>query len=241
MSFAAALTDWKAPPPPGLSHPRRYRIYRNNVASALIRALAVRYPAVERLVGAEFFAAMAGDYALSHLPRSPVLSEYGRDFPDFIARYRAASGLPYLSDTARLESAWFAAYHAADAVAAGPAAFAAVSPERLPMLRLRLHPAAALVTSPTAIFTIWQAQRGDGDLTSLDLNTPQTVLVARPDIAVEVTLLSAGEAPFFTALLAGEALAAAVEAAGETLDIPAAFTRLIASRIATSIIGKDAT
>ena len=105
MSFTAALTDWSAAPPPGLSHPQRYRIYRNNVAAALIRALVVRYPAVERLVGASFFAAMAGEFALAHLPRSPVLSGYGAAFPDFIAGYGPAQGLAYLSDTARLECA----------------------------------------------------------------------------------------------------------------------------------------
>ena len=52
--FDAALADWSSPAP----HPRMW-IYRNNVASALAGALAVRYPVVEQLVGAEFFAARA--------------------------------------------------------------------------------------------------------------------------------------------------------------------------------------
>ena len=68
QGFSAAIGDWSAQPP----H-RRFGIYRNNVASALIAALRVRYPVTEQLVGHEFFAAMAGTFAEANRPSSPVL------------------------------------------------------------------------------------------------------------------------------------------------------------------------
>ena len=64
-------------------------------------------------------------------PTSPLLFEYGRDFPDFIARYEHARAMPWLADVARIERAWLDAYHAADAEPLAPAALAAIPPDRL--------------------------------------------------------------------------------------------------------------
>ena len=68
-AFADALLDPARPCPPGLrtwngSDPaRRLAVYRNNVVSSLIDALADTFPVVQRLVGTEFFRAMAGVFA----------------------------------------------------------------------------------------------------------------------------------------------------------------------------------
>ena len=53
-------------------------------------------------------------------PTSPLLFEYGRDFPDFIERYEHAQSMPWLADVARIERAWLDAYHAADAQPLAP-------------------------------------------------------------------------------------------------------------------------
>ena len=60
---------------------RRFAVYRNNVASGLAQALATRFPVVKRLVGEEFFRAMAHVYATAELPRSPIMLYYGETFP----------------------------------------------------------------------------------------------------------------------------------------------------------------
>ena len=51
-----------------------------------------RFPAVERLVGEEFFAGMAREFVMAHPPRSPLLLTYGDEFPDFIAAFEPARG-----------------------------------------------------------------------------------------------------------------------------------------------------
>ena len=66
-AFAAALLDPQRPCPEGLFSANgadpasRFAVYRNNVQSSLINALADSYPVVLQLVGDEFFRAMAGD------------------------------------------------------------------------------------------------------------------------------------------------------------------------------------
>src|SRR5476649_1514349 len=94
---------------------KRYNVYRNNVTVSLIDAVAAIYPAVQRITGVEFFRAMARFHIRATPPKSPLLFEYGRDFPAFIEQYEYAGAMPWLADIARIERAWLDAYHAADA------------------------------------------------------------------------------------------------------------------------------
>lgn len=239
MSFVTALTDHAQPPPIGLSKPHRFRVYRNNAVSALIAALGVRYPAVQRLVGEGFFAQMAGDYALKTLPVSPVLIEYGGDFPGFIAHFKPAKTLPYLVDVARLESAWWRAYHAGDYLALEPQDFGAIPTDRLGDVCFAFHPSAALLSSAYAIVSIWRSQKADGDLSKIQIDNSETVLVTRPSAEVIVTSLSEADADFLSALMAGAPLAGAAAALDGSLDLSTALRQLIASRIVTSISFKE--
>ena len=95
-------------------------MYRNNVTVSLIDALAAVYPAVQRITGVDFFRAMARFHVRATPPTSPLLFEYGRDFPAFIEGYEYAQAMPWLADTARIERAWLDAYHAADAEPLSP-------------------------------------------------------------------------------------------------------------------------
>src|SRR5262249_26604143 len=134
--FAAALLDpERATPalvagPNGKAAAARYAVYRNNVTVSLINALAAVYPAVQRITGADFFRAMARLHVRATPPTSPLLFEYGRDFPDFIAQYEHARTMPWLADVARIERAWLDAYHAADAASLRAEALGALAPER---------------------------------------------------------------------------------------------------------------
>ncbi len=92
--------------------------------SSLIDALRTKFPATERIVGEEFFRAMARVFVIAHPPRSKILHTYGDDFGDFIAAFEPAAELAYLADVARLEAARTRAYHAADATPLTPADFA---------------------------------------------------------------------------------------------------------------------
>jgi len=91
--FVAALLSADGAVPPGLVDAEasgRFEIYRVNVVSGLVRALATRFPATERLVGGAFFAAMARAFLRAKPPTSPLLMTYGEAFPAFLRRYAPA-------------------------------------------------------------------------------------------------------------------------------------------------------
>jgi hypothetical protein len=159
--FATALLNADKSVPDALtSHTsrvpvKRFAVYRNNVVVSLVNALRTRFPATEKIVGAEFFFAMARLFVTEHPPRSRILSEYGDDFPDFIAHFEPAAELCYLPDVARLEAARTRAYHAADAEPVLPDALAAIDPARIAGMRLTLHPSLQIVRSRHPVVTIW--------------------------------------------------------------------------------------
>jgi len=233
-TFASALLDPASPTPAVVLGPagkgavKRYNVYRNNVTVSLINALAAVYPAVQRITGVDFFRAMARFHVRATPPSSPLLFEYGRDFPAFIETYQYARGLPWLADVAGIERSWLDAYHAGDARPLSADALAACPPERLAAAVFTAHPAARIVRSAFAAVTIFAANRSEGAVGPIDAGTPEDALITRPDADVIVRHLPEGGAMFLQALMSGQTLGAA---AAFALDASPSFA------IATNIAG----
>lgn len=211
---------------------RRFAVYRNNVAHSLGRALAARYPVIERLVGAEYFTALAAAYLGAHPPCSPVLIAFGAEFPGFLARFPPLRALPYLADVARIEWARGQAYHAADA--------APVPPQRLAQAgaapgaaRFALHPSVQILRADYAARSIWAAnQSGAAEAPAIDAARPEISLILR-DAADRVLVLplGPGDAAMLAALMRGAALlqaAAEGAAAHDPEHDPGALIALLA-------------
>jgi hypothetical protein len=203
------VTSHNAPRPA-----KRFHIYRNNVFASLVTAIRTRFPAVERLVGEEFFRAMARLFVEAHPPRSPALFEYGADFPAFIAAFEPARDVPYLPDVARLEWLRSEAYHAADAAPIAPSALAEVPAESLGRLRLSLLPSARLFRSDWPAVSIWEANAGDSDAADLgDDPGAEDALILRPQLDVLVLRLGPGGWAFAQSLADRAPLAEAADRA----------------------------
>lgn len=237
-TFAAALLNPDAPCPVGLtawnhSDPtRRFAVYRNNVVSSLIDALAETFPVVQELVGEAFFRAMAGVFVRQAPPPSVQLVEYGAGFPAFIERFDPARGVPYLADVARLEVLRVRAFHAADADSVSPEqiAQALADPEQLPALRVTCHPSVGVLRSRYAVVSLWAAHQGHGDLAQVDPFQPESALIVRAGLEVHVVALPPGGDRLVTGfahgLPLGEAAALALAAHPE-FDLTAHLALLL--------------
>lgn len=225
--FAEAVLDPERAVPCGLVGPdgapsaRRFSVYRNNVVAGLVDALQAAFPAVSRIVGQDFFRAMARIYVAREPSDSPIMLGYGRGFPDFIGDFEPAASLPYLADVARIERAWSEAYHAAEAEPLNPAALAAIAPATLPSMRLILHPSVRIVRSRFPAVTIWRMNAGDGVAGPVDLDAGgEDALLVRPEADVEVRSLPAGGAAFAAGLRDGYSV---LEATRMALTIDSRF------------------
>jgi hypothetical protein len=213
---------------------RRYNVYRNNVTVSLIDALAAVYPAVQRITGVEFFRAMARFHLRATPPTSPLLFEYGRDFPTFIEGYEYAREMPWLADTARIERAWLDAYHAADLPVLSAETLAAIDPATLAEARFIAHPATRIVRSRYPAVAIFTMNKTDAPVTPLCSSDAEDALVTRPAHDVLVSRLPAGGAAFLMQLLDGGSLGEAVAAALEeapSFDIQANLAGMLSAGV----------
>lgn len=220
--FAAALTDPALPAPAAvlrqvdLPQSRRFDVHRNNVMVGLIEALKATFPALRRLVGADFFKAAAGAYIRKEPPRSPVLLLYGRGFGDFLDDFEPAKNVPYLGDVARLEWARVNAHHAADAEPVSIDRLAAVPQGALEGLRFTLHPSLQLLRSRFPVVSLWAVTGGADPTAEIEMTCGEAAAVLRPAAAVDVRLLPPGGYAFMEQLASGHSLAQAAGQASES-------------------------
>ncbi len=238
QTFAEALLAPQATCPEGVfssngAEPAsRFAVYRNNVHSALINALAAAYPVARQLVGDEFFRAMAGLYAQAHPPTSPLISEYGGTFADFIQGFEPAWSVPYLADVARLERLRVRAYHAADCLVLDQHCVLRQLQgcAQLGQLRVGLHPSLATLESSYAVVSIWAAHQADGAITSFNPWHAQGGLVLRQGLVVKVFAIDRGSVTFINRLNQGAGLEMAIAdalKASDEFDLHLCLTLLI--------------
>jgi hypothetical protein len=217
--FVSGLLDPERPTPAALTGPngkaaqQRYNVYRNNVTVSLIDALAATFPAILRITGQDFFRTMARLHIRADPPTSPLLFEYGYDFPAFIEHYEYARSMPWLADVARIERAWLDAYHAADASPLSSQTLASIPAHALAETRFMTHPATRIQRSNYPAVTIFAANRSPGPVGRIETNEPEDALITRPELEVMVRRLPRDGAVFLNALMSGETLGGAAAVA----------------------------
>jgi hypothetical protein len=196
----------------------RLNIYRNTFITSVTKALWLTYPAVHRLVGADFFEGAAALFIAQHPPRAAHLDEYGAEFPEFLRNFQPAAALVYLADVARLEWAVSRAIHAADVEPLDLARLAALSPEDQARVCFVPHPSVALLCADYPADAIWRGVLDDdAALAGVDLEAgPVRLLVERRATGVEVSRLDEAQWCFAAALCDGWSVEEALAGAADT-------------------------
>ena len=240
-AFVAALMDPARPIPDGIVDPdgartpKRFAVYRNNVAVSLSDALEAAFPVVRRMIGPTNFRNIAGLFLRQHPPESPLMMFYGAALPDFLAGFPPLAKYPYLPDMARLELALRSAYHAADAAPLAPDALATIPPEALAETRLALAPATRVLISDWPIHGLYRFNTEDGaPRPSVTPGAaPECALITRPEFDPVIDPVPAPAARLTAALLRGDTLGEAAEAAGDGLDLGAILGLLLSRNALT--------
>jgi hypothetical protein len=210
-TIAAALGDALAPAD-------RLSVYRNTSRTALTNALRLNFPAVQQLVGEDFFEAAADTFITRDPPRTAWLDLYGESFPEFLESFEPAATLVYLPDVARLERAVGRALHAFDV---GPLEYSRlldIEPSVQGRVCFTPHPSVSLVSSPYPVDAIWRAAlaHDDAALVAIDLSSGAVrLLVERRAGEIEVIRLDERRWKFAEALFAGRSLLTALTVADD--------------------------
>jgi hypothetical protein len=217
----------------GLAPEQRLAVYRNTFDGNLANALRLSFPAVHRLVGAEFFEGAARIFAHQRPPCSAWLDEYGVEFPHFLADFPQAASLPYIPDVARLEWAVTRALHAPDVAPLDAQRLAALDPADHERVRFIADPTISLVRADYPVEAIWRAvlAQDDAALGAVDLTVGTCwLLIERRVTGVEVTRLDERAWRFVDALVSGLPLGTALEVAPDSETASLLAEHIVAGR-----------
>jgi hypothetical protein len=201
-------------PPPDEESALRLAIYRNTCLSTLVNALRLSFPAVQRLVGAEFFDASARAFIRRQPPASAWLNDYGGGFAGFLSGFVPAATLPYLADVARLEWTVNRALHAEDASGLDLARLALLAESARARVSFTAHPGLSLLRLEFPADAIWRAvlDQDAAAMAAIDLASgPVHLLIERDASGVQVRRLNVARWQFTARLCAGEPLYAALD------------------------------
>jgi hypothetical protein len=215
---AAALAEAVTP----TAHPReRLEIYRNGSRGTLVNALRLAFPAVQRVVGEQFFEAAAQEFIGGHPPTSAYLNEYGAEFGEFLGTFAPAAVVPYLADLCALEWAVNRALHAEDIPAMGAARWAelqlAAQAHTAAQLQWVIHPSLSALRLRYPADSILRAvlEQDEPAMAAIDLTSGPVHLLIERDAQqlVQVSRIDAVSWRLTERLCAGVCLDAALQAA----------------------------
>lgn len=192
---------------------QRFQVYRNNVSSARVDALRQTFPVLERLLGADYFSAVAALFVRTAPPPSPSLHEYGDGFGHFLRQLPALSGMPWLSEVAQIERARVRAFHAADRQAFNMATSIA-APAQLLAVPLAWHPSVSLIRAASPAYSLWHSQRRSLPPPPAAQWQPEDVLVWRREFDLQTAQVSGEQCTLLNQLHQGLSLADAAAATG---------------------------
>jgi hypothetical protein len=239
--FMSAVLDDDTPPlaarlvSGGRDARRRIAVYRQNAEANFLHSLRLCFPAVQRLVGEEYFLRCVRRYRTRRPSGSGDLQHAGAAFPGYLAEVHGQDEFRYLSDVARLE--WLV-HEAETAAAHGRFDFgrlARVPPSQHAGLRFRLSPSARLFAAPYPVLDIWEANvRCAAEPEPIDLagGTDRLLLVRPRHGRIGFHRLSAAESGFLHQLQAAADLGTAMTAAAAhdaEFDAGAALRRFVAA------------
>lgn len=210
----------------------RLALYRGNLTDSWRKALSNAYPVLRRLVGDEYFDALARAYGRAHPSTDPDLNRFGAQLAAFVADFDPAAALPYLPDMARLEWAVHRAHYAPQNEPLSVHALAALSPADFESARFVLQPGCQLLACNYAVRALWQShQPGQEPTFPADFERPTWLVAAcTRSGGAQVAELNQAQHAALQALSAGKMMGDALDAAfaaDPAFDLAAALRRWI--------------
>ena len=219
----------------GILPESRLRIYQNNARTNFVDALRSTYPVIWRLVGADYFRQTAWAFQQRHPSQSGDLNLAGGAFPDYLRELHSRDGFRYLADVATLEWLIQESLLAQDHAPLDLPALARVDSAAYQTLRFTLHPTLRLFQSQFPSLDIWEANVGDAEVPSLDLDSGGgCIAVMRLEGQLRFHRLTPGEFAFLQSLADGRSFTTAVDdgpAADPTFDATLGLQRFVAASV----------
>lgn len=211
-----------------------FAIYHNRYVARLSHALEFAYPAVQWVLGKDYFSEICRRYIESLPSVSYNLNEYGDNLPDFLRTLPGTRTIPFLFDLARFE--WI--LNTLKQVA---------PPRPLPAERIRelMHSedfkisfteGTIVFESPFAIYEIWKQRNAPAySFDELNWTHPEWLLLNKNDSEIRISQIDSIEGEILKELQSGSSIASAL-ADYSTLLTPDKIAQLFQMMINVGVV-----
>jgi hypothetical protein len=216
----------------------RVDVYTQAYRLRLTEALASNFPRLRDWVGADAFAAIAGEYIASRPSRFRSIRWVGAELAAHLELSHPEE--PWIADLAQWEWALAGAFDAADAAPLSAPELATVQPDRWPSLRFDFHPSVRILLLATNAPSLFKALADDEAAPApAALHEPGAWLIWRQTLATRFRSLDQAEHAALAASLSGASFEDVCDALCATLkpeDVPLRAAGLLKSWIADGLI-----
>ena len=185
-------------------------VYRTGHIVRLTEALGETFEAVWWVSGDEHYFRLAKEFILAYSSTSYNLSDFGKNFPDFLDKKQPFSDLPFLADLARFEWVFKEVFHLPPHTCLTPEHF-----HQHPLsgnLHLSFGPSIRLFQSPYSVYEIWKLRGTIQDsLPEIIWGNPQWLLLYKHQQQVYVKHLNAPEHLLLNHLCSGASIEESLE------------------------------
>ena len=208
------------------NHSHRIWVYQNNTRGALLEYLQEVFPAVQGVVGEEYFKLMVDRFVTNSPPQWGNIHLYGELFASVIEELEGLRTLPYLADLIDLEWAMHQSYFASLGT---PLIVGEYSQEELLSASVLLNESVTMVESVYPLEEIYrQSLPGFVGKVAIDLaQSSDSVLVYKQGYRVQRTLLDEGSSLFLRVLKNSENLLQAIEGASGSIGAESVSKSLV--------------
>ena len=203
----------------------RLSVYQNNYFASLNEVLTDIFPSIVKLVGEDFFKALAQKYWQAQPPSSSVLLTTAESFPSFLQEEPTLQTLPYIADIARLDYFYNQTYYAHEQEAVTAETLSEIPPTELAEHQLELQRSLIIFESKFAIFDVWQWHSSNDENSAnntsgseqehISYDEQQTVLLFQHQNTVEIFNIDPAFQKFLVTLQSGASLNEALHSAVE--------------------------
>ena len=191
----------------------RFNIFRNNTYMSLTECLKTVFPVTVRLSDERFFAYAAHEFISDRPPREARLSNYGAEFPRFLAGFAPCREFPVIAEMAALEWAIAGSLNEAEEQPAPISLIKEAGPDG-GRISLRLQPNLRFAMARWPLFRVWADHKKENvEIAGPLKRTVSRVAISRRGEDIQLLQLEAPRFAFWRTLARGMPIETAAQRA----------------------------
>jgi hypothetical protein len=192
------------------------KVYKDGYRARLTEALGETFEACWWVLGDEEFFSVCSSFIRAHPSLHYNLSEYGREFPEFLYNHEVRGEIPFVFDLAHFEWSFKELFHCKQHKGIDPSKI--LSHKNPSDMKFEFGAACFLFHSKYSIYDLWQKRKDEQNNCSLDLNKEDSLVLYKQNNRIFVDKLSKKEFLLLKYLKQGYSLEQALDSYNDSVD-----------------------